>query len=127
MPLNLETYTRLWQGSVGPDWVGQAILSEIRQSLKDHSTGTTLIVSCVRNSDMVLITADSPKPSPCRPISQSQLSSDSSPNTLPLSPLIYVGTDGSWINYSVLDTLLLLMDANGGFLDDVMIHLRKGK
>src|SRR5712671_159539 len=127
MLLNLEMSTPLWLESAGHNFLGQVISEQIRQSLKGLSTDTTLIVSCARSSDMVRIMVDSPKPSPCKPTSPSQSSSDSSLNTSERFLRIYVGTGGLKTNLEDWDILSHLLDENGGFSVDVMTHPRYGK
>src|SRR6266478_7961402 len=122
MPLKVETFIQQLREYVGLILDGPATLNEIKLSLNSHSIDLTLIASCARNWDTAPIMEANPKPSPSKPTSQSQLSSDFSPNTSTLSLHIYDGTHGPTINSRELDTLLHLLAVNGGSLEDVTIR-----
>src|SRR6267378_5545202 len=127
MLLNLEMSTPPWLESAGHNFLGQVISEQIRQSLNGLSTDTTLIVSCAKSSGMVRIMVDSPKPSPCKPTSQSQSSSDFSLSTLELSPLISDGTNGLITSFEVLVSWLHSLGVSDGSSVDVTIHLLSEK
>ncbi|SRR6266852_9353582 len=113
--------------SVGPILDGPVISSEIKLSLNDHSIVTIHIDSCAKSLDMEATTEASPKPSPCKPTSQSQSSLDFSQNTFTPFLLIYVGTDGLQVPSSSLDILLQLLAESDGFLEGEMILQPSGK
>src|SRR5712664_635755 len=127
MLLNLEMCTPLWLESAGPNFLGQAILEQIRQSLSGLSTDTTLIVTCAKSSGMVRITVDSQKPSPCKPTSPSQSSLGFSQSTFEHFPLIRNELNGLTIHSVASGILSRLLDESGGSLADVMIQRHSGR
>src|SRR5882724_9333720 len=127
MLLNPETFIRQWLESVGLNYRGQEISSEIKLSLNNHSIDITLTASCARNLVMAPTTEANLQPSPSRPTSPSQSSSDSSLNTSTLSLLIYDGTDGPTMNSRRLGSLLPLLEERGGSLEGVTIQLLNEK
>src|SRR5216684_1691002 len=124
---NLGTCTQLLLEYVGQDLIGPEISSETKLSLSDHSIVITHTVSCARNWDMDPTTEASPKPSPSRPTSPSQLSSGSSQSTSKLSLPFYDGIYGPTINSNELGSLLHLLAENVGSLCDVTIQLLNGR
>src|SRR6266436_893013 len=127
MPLNLATSIRQLLESVGLILDGRVTCEEIKLSLNSHSIGIILIASCARSLDTAPTIKANLQPSPSRPTSPSQSSSNSSLNTSTLSLVIYDGTDGPTMNSRRLGSLLPLLEERGGSLEGVTIRLLNEK
>src|SRR6266403_40375 len=127
MPANLGTLIQRLLESVGRTLNGLGTLNEISFSQKLPTTAIIHIDLCVRNSDMEAIMEANPIPSPANLSFPSTLSRTSSPNTLRHSLHIYHGRTGLMVNYGDTDTLLPLLEEDGGSLEDEMILPSYGK
>src|SRR5882724_2803079 len=127
MLLNLETCIQQWLVSAGLISDGPEISAEIKRSPNKYTTGIIHIDLCVKSLDTEATTEANLQPSPSRPTSPSQSSSNSSLNTSTLSLVIYDGTDGPTMNSRRLGSLLPLLEERGGSLEGVTIRLLNEK
>src|SRR5712672_1789944 len=124
MLLNLEMCTRQLLESVGLTLDGRVTCEEIKLSLNDHSIGITLTASCVRNWDMAPTMEANPKPSQCKPTSQSQLLSDFNQSISALFPRTFDGTQVQIPLCVLTDISSLLQAVNAGSSVDDQIRQR---
>src|SRR5882672_2576990 len=124
MRSNLGTCTQLLLEYVGQDLVGQVISERTETLLTDRSIVITHTVSCARNWDMAPTTKANPKPSPCKPTSQSQLLSDFNQSISALFPRTFDGTQVQIPLCVLTDISSLLQAVNDGSSVDDQIRQR---
>src|SRR6266403_5458871 len=127
MLVNLGTLIQQLLESVGQTCHGLEALSVTSNSRNHRTIDITLTGLCVRSSDTDQTMGANPTPLPANLSFPSTLSRTSSPNTLRHSLHIYHGRTGLMVNYGDTDTLLPLLEENGGSLEDEMILPSYGK